>query len=63
MLDLELLRKQPDEVAAALERRGARAELDPILEADRRRRELVDRVQTLSGERKRIGKEIGKQDK
>jgi seryl-tRNA synthetase len=59
MLDLELLRKQPDEVAAALERRGARAALEPILEADRRRRELVDRVQTLSGERKRIGKEIG----
>jgi seryl-tRNA synthetase len=59
MLDLELLRKQPDEVAAALERRGARADLEPILQADRRRRELVDRVQTLSGERKRIGKEIG----
>jgi seryl-tRNA synthetase len=59
MLDLELLRKQPDEVAAGLERRGARAELEPILEADRRRRELVDRVQTLSGERKRIGREIG----
>src|SRR5688500_17541133 len=59
MLDLELLRKQPDEVAAALERRGAGADLAPILEADRRRRELVDRVQTLSGERKRIGKEIG----
>jgi seryl-tRNA synthetase len=59
MLDLELLRKQPDEVAAALERRGAGADLSAILEADRRRRELVDRVQTLSGERKRIGKEIG----
>ncbi len=59
MLDLELLRKQPDEVAAALERRGAGADLAPILEADRRRRELVDRVQTLNGERKRIGKEIG----
>ena len=59
MLDLELLRKQSDEVAAALERRGARAEIEPILEADRRRRELVDRAQTLSGERKRIGREIG----
>jgi seryl-tRNA synthetase len=59
MLDLDLLRKQPDEVAAGLERRGARAELEPILEADRRRRELVDRVQTLSGDRKRIGREIG----
>ncbi len=59
MLDLELLRKQPDEVAAALRRRGAEADLEPILEADRRRRELIDRVQTLSGDRKRIGKEIG----
>ena len=55
MLDLDLLRKQPGEVAAALERRGVHAELEPILEADRRRRELVDRVQTLSGDRKRIG--------
>lgn len=59
MLDLDLLRKQPDEVAAALRRRGAEADLERILEADRRRRELVDRVQTLSGDRKRIGKEIG----
>jgi seryl-tRNA synthetase len=59
MLDLELLRKQPDEVSAALERRGAGADLAPILEADRRRRELVDRMQAISGDRKRIGKEIG----
>ena len=59
MLDLDLLREQPDEVAAALRRRGADADLEAILEADRRRRELIDRVQTLSGDRKRIGKEIG----
>jgi seryl-tRNA synthetase len=59
MLDLDLLRKQPDEVTAALERRGVRADLDAILETDRRRRQLIDRVQTLSGERKRIGSEIG----
>lgn len=59
MLDLELIRKQPDEVAAALERRGAAVDLAPILEADRRRRELIDRTQSLSGDRKRIGKEIG----
>src|SRR5918998_6695887 len=59
MLDLDLLRKQRDEVSAALERRGASADLAPILEADRRRRELVERMQALSGDRKRIGKEIG----
>ena len=59
MLDLELLRKQPDEVTAALRRRGADVDLAPVLEADRRRRELVDRVQTLNGDRRRIGKEIG----
>ncbi len=59
MLDLELIRKQPDEVAAGLERRGAAVDLAPILEADRRRRELIERTQALSGDRKRIGKEIG----
>jgi seryl-tRNA synthetase len=59
MLDLELLRRQPDEVSAALERRGADHDLTPILDADRRRRELVDRMQAISGERKRIGREIG----
>jgi seryl-tRNA synthetase len=59
MLDLELLRRQPDEVSAALKRRGADVDLRPILEADGRRRELIDRMQAISGDRKRIGREIG----
>jgi len=38
MLDLELLRRQPEEVSQALTKRGSSVDIEPILDADRRRR-------------------------
>ncbi len=45
MLDLKLIRQQPDRVRQGLRARGAEPSLvDRILEVDRRRRGLVQRI-------------------
>ena len=59
MLDLELLRRNPDEVSANLSKRGRAIDVGVILEADRQRRSLVTRIEEMRAERKRIGLQIG----
>jgi seryl-tRNA synthetase len=53
VLDLKLIREDPDRVRAALARRGeqAAAGLDAVLELDGQRRELIPRVEELRAER------------
>ncbi len=53
MLDLKLIREDPDRVRAALARRGdqAAAGLDAVLDLDGRRRELIPLVEELRAER------------
>ncbi|MGA9284290.1 MAG: serine--tRNA ligase [Solirubrobacteraceae bacterium] len=53
MLDLKLIREDPDRVRAALARRdeGAAAGLERVLELDTRRRELIPGVEDLRAER------------
>ncbi|MCC6627792.1 MAG: serine--tRNA ligase [Chloroflexi bacterium] len=60
MLDIRLIREQPDAVRAALARRGNGDEalVDAILSLDTHRRELVTRADALRGERNRVSKEI-----
>ncbi|HZD68501.1 MAG TPA: serine--tRNA ligase [Actinomycetes bacterium] len=62
MLDLKLIRDDPDTVRAALARRGAgeAAAVDRLLELDARRRSLVTEVDGLRAEQKRRGKEVAK---
>ena len=50
MLDLRLIRSEPELVRAALARRGADGPLDRVLELDARRRELVTQVESLRAE-------------
>jgi len=61
MLDIRLIRDNPDYVRERLATRGGDAHLkiDEILECDRLRRELETRLQQLNSDRKRISKEIG----
>jgi seryl-tRNA synthetase len=59
MLDLKLIREQPDAVQRGLATRGG-AELVPeILAADAARRRLVTEVETLKAERNRTSEAIG----
>ena len=47
MLDLRLIRAEPDAVRAALARRGAAEGVDRVLELDARRRELLPELEAL----------------
>jgi len=61
MLDINLIREQPDVVRDALQKRqmdpGA---VDQVIEMDRERRALLGQVETLKAERNTVSKEISK---
>jgi seryl-tRNA synthetase len=59
MLDLKLIRSDPERVKAALARRGAAGEVDALLALDARRRELLPRIEGAQAERKTLSKRIG----
>lgn len=60
MLDINLIRENPDVVRAGLEKRNLDpAVVDQLLVLDRDRRELLIEVETLKAERNRVSKEIG----
>ncbi len=61
MLDIALIREQPERVRDALQTLGAdRALVDPIVALDVRRRELLTEVEALRAERNRVSKQIGR---
>jgi seryl-tRNA synthetase len=59
MLDLKLIRSEPERVKAALARRGAAAQVDELLAHDARRRQLLPEVENAQAERKTLSKQIG----
>ncbi|MFP5351800.1 MAG: serine--tRNA ligase [Actinomycetota bacterium] len=59
MIDLRLLREQPELVRAAYERRGGVSGLERIEELDRSHRDLLGRVEELRAEQNRASKAIG----
>ncbi|MDP7545401.1 MAG: serine--tRNA ligase, partial [Anaerolineales bacterium] len=60
MLDINFIRRHPEEVRAALALRRADVNLDSVLALDRERRELLQRTEVLKSERNRVSKEIGR---
>jgi len=60
MLNLALIRENPDIVRQALTARQSEAPLDDILALDEQRRRLLQQVETLRAERNAAGKEIGR---
>ena len=59
MIDLRLVRSDPDGVREALARRGDAELLDPVLALDTERRVLQVQVEELRAERNRASEEIG----
>jgi seryl-tRNA synthetase len=59
MLDLKLIRSDPERVKRALARRGAAEEVDALLALDLRRRELLPEIEGAQAERKTLSKQIG----
>jgi seryl-tRNA synthetase len=60
MLDLKLIRSDPERVKAALARRGAAEQVDELLALDARRRKLLPGFEEAMAKRKTLSKEIGK---
>jgi seryl-tRNA synthetase len=60
VLDIGLIREQPDVVKAALVDLNAEAPIDAILSFDGQRRELLTSVEALRAERNEVSKEIGR---
>ena len=61
MLDINLIRKEPDAVRAMLTARGGNADsLDAILSLDVQRREILTQSETLRATRNAVSKEIGR---
>jgi seryl-tRNA synthetase len=56
VIDLKAARQEPDRYRAALARRGAAQDLDALLAADARWRELTERAETLRAAQKRSSK-------
>ena len=59
MLDLKLIRSDPERVKTALARRGAAEQVDQLLALDARRRALLPEVENAQAERKTLSKQIG----
>jgi seryl-tRNA synthetase len=61
MLDIRLIREQPDFVKSRLATRGGddAAKIDEVLRVDAERRKAETGLQQLNGDRKRLSKEIG----
>ncbi len=59
MLDLKLIRSEPERIKAALARRGADGQIDELLELDEQRRRLLPRIESARSERKRESGKIG----
>ena len=60
MLNIELIRNDPDAVRDALARRGEDLPLDAILSLDTRRRSLLTEAEALRARRNHVSKEIGR---
>jgi seryl-tRNA synthetase len=59
MLDLKLIRSDPERVKAALARRAAAEPVDELLALDARRRELLPEIEGAQAERKALSKQVG----
>ena len=61
MLDINLIREDPDQVRDALRKRHADpGPVDEVLELDEQRRDLIQQVESLKAERNLVSKEISR---
>ena len=60
MIDIRLLRENPDEVRAGYARLGGGIDLEPVIVQDARLRDLKNESQTMQAEQNRLSKEIGR---
>lgn len=59
MLDIKLMRKEPERVAQAVGRRGKEIDMQPFLTADEKHREIIAQIEELQSRRNAKSKEVG----
>ena len=59
MIDIKLIRDDPEWVKAEMQKLQAQAPIDEILELDLRRRQLLTQVEELKAQRNQVSKGIG----
>ena len=59
MLDIKFIRSNPDEVVAAMKKRGMDLDLSEFLALDENRRKVLSEVEQLKSKRNSVSKEIG----
>jgi len=59
MLDLKLIRQEPDRVRAAIAAKGMAVDLDRLLHLDAERRDLLGEVEALKHERNEVSRQVG----
>jgi seryl-tRNA synthetase len=57
MIDIKLLRENPEKVKKACENKQAKIDIDKILELDKKRRGLITEIENSRAEQKKLGKE------
>lgn len=60
MLDIKLIRDNPELIRQALERRGETVPLDEIMRIDERHRQLLYQMETLRAKRNEVSKQLGR---
>jgi seryl-tRNA synthetase len=60
MLDLKFVRSNPGVVKEALDKRGAKVNLDEFLAQEKSRRKILVEVESLKGQRNRVSEEVGR---
>src|SRR5690606_17942164 len=60
VLDIKLIRNEPDKVREAMRRRGEDAPIDEVLALDEQRRSLVTEVEQLKARRNQVSEEIAR---
>ena len=62
MIDLQLIRKEPQRVKEAIATLGAEAPIDQIVELDRKRRAVLNELENLRAERNETSTKIGRME-
>ncbi|NLY75699.1 MAG: serine--tRNA ligase [Firmicutes bacterium] len=60
MLDIKLVRNEPEKIRAAMAKRGAQVPLDQFIKLDEERRRKLTEVEQLKNKRNTVSKEVGR---
>ena len=63
MIDIELIRENPDKVKEKCKKKKSNVDIDRILDLDKKRREMIKNIEELKSEQNRISRMYKKRDK